>query len=50
MDGIWYLLAIIGIWAVAWWCWRNDRAAADQPTTGLLAMARPAKPAKPAKR
>lgn len=38
MDGLWYLLSIIGVWVVVWWCWRNDRAAPDGPTQGLLAM------------
>lgn len=38
MDGMWYLLAVIGIWVVVWWCWCNDQAAPDGPTHGLLAM------------
>lgn len=38
MDGLFFLMSIVGVGLVMWWVVRNDRVAPDQPTTGLFAM------------
>lgn len=38
MDGVLFLLSVIGIGMIMWWMSQNDRIAADKPTHGLLAM------------
>jgi hypothetical protein len=38
MDGVYFLLAIIGVAIVVLWAFRNDRVRPDGATSGLLAM------------
>lgn len=38
MNGLLFVICIIGIGVVLWWCRDNDRVAPDEPTGGLLAM------------
>ncbi len=38
MQGIYYGLSIIAVFVVILWYIRNDNVAANEPTTGLLAM------------
>lgn len=38
MEGLYFLLSIIGMFAIVRWAIRNDGVGADQETTGLLAM------------
>jgi hypothetical protein len=38
MDGLFYLMSIVGVGCAMWWVLRNDRARPDRPTEGLFAM------------
>ena len=38
MEGLFYLMSVIGAGLVMWWVIQNDSVGADEPTTGLLAM------------
>ena len=38
MDGLFFLLSIVGIGLVMRWLIVNDRVGPDQPTSGLFAM------------
>jgi hypothetical protein len=38
MDGLFFLMSVIGIALVMVWMARNDRVAPDKPTKGLFAM------------
>jgi hypothetical protein len=38
MDGLYFLLSVIGIGLIMWWTLQNDRVPPDKPTTGLFAM------------
>ena len=38
MDGVFYLLSIIGIGCVMWWVLQNDRVPPDKGIGGLFAM------------
>jgi hypothetical protein len=38
MDGLFYLLSILGVGCIMWWVLQNDRVRPDRPTTGLFAM------------
>ncbi len=38
MDGLYFLLSVIGIGLIMWWTLQNDRVPPDKPTAGLFAM------------
>jgi hypothetical protein len=38
MDGLYFLLSIVGVGLVMWWTAQNDRVDIDKPTTGLFSM------------
>jgi hypothetical protein len=38
MQGIYYGLSIVAVFVIIFWYIKNDDSAADEPTTGLLAM------------
>jgi hypothetical protein len=38
MDGLYFLLSVVGIGLIMWWALQNDRVAPDQPTRGLFAL------------
>lgn len=38
MDGLFFLMSIVGIGLVLWWMVQNDKTAVDKPTKGLFAM------------
>jgi len=38
MDGVFFLMSVMGVALVMHWMVVNDRVAPDQPTTGLFAM------------
>jgi hypothetical protein len=38
MDGLLFLMSIVGTGLVLWWVIRNDRAGPGDPTVGLFAM------------
>lgn len=38
MEGIFFLLSVIGVGVIMWWVIQNDRAGPTEPTHGLLAM------------
>jgi hypothetical protein len=38
MDGVFYLMSIVGVGCVMWWVLQNDRVPPDRPTIGMFAM------------
>ncbi len=38
MDGLYFLMSIVGVALVLWWTVQNDRVGPEQPTTGFFAM------------
>jgi hypothetical protein len=38
MDGLFYLMSVVGIGVVMWWVMQNDHVPPDQPTKGIFAM------------
>jgi hypothetical protein len=38
MDGLFYLMSILGVGCIMWWVLQNDRVPPDRPTRGLFAM------------
>jgi hypothetical protein len=40
MDGVFFLMSIVGVGLVMWWVLQNDKASPDKPTKGLFAMAK----------
>jgi hypothetical protein len=38
MDGLFYLMSIIGVGLVMWWVVQNDRVPPTRATSGLFAM------------
>ncbi len=38
MDGLFYLMSIVGVGVVMWWTFQNDRVPPDRPTSGWFAM------------
>jgi len=50
MQGIYYVLSIVGVFIVLWWYVRNDKVKDSEPTTGLLAMKNSDSQPSPAKR
>lgn len=38
MGGLFFLMALGGIFIVVVWCIKNDKFSDDEPTIGLLAM------------
>ena len=38
MEGIFFLLSVIGVGLIMWWVIQNDKVGPTEPTTGLLAM------------
>ena len=38
MEGIFFLLSVIGVGLIMWWVIQNDRVGPTEPTTGLFAM------------
>jgi len=38
VEGLFFLLSIIGVAVVMWWVIQNDAAGPGEETTGLLAM------------
>jgi hypothetical protein len=40
MDGLYFLLSIVGVGLVMWWTQDNDKVPPDQPTRGWFAMSR----------
>ena len=38
MDGLFYLMSVVGIGIVMWWVMQNDGVPPDQPTKGIFAM------------
>jgi hypothetical protein len=38
MDGLFYILSIIGVGIVMWWVFENDGVPLDRPTKGLFEM------------
>jgi hypothetical protein len=38
MDGLYFLMSVVGIGAIMYWALRNDRVPPDKPTSGLFAM------------
>jgi hypothetical protein len=38
MDGLFYLMSVVGVGVVMWWVMQNDHVPPDQPTRGLFAM------------
>jgi hypothetical protein len=38
MDGLFFLMSVLGVGVVMWWVLQNDDVAPDQPTKGLFAM------------
>lgn len=41
MDGLLFLLSLVGIGLVMWWVIQNDSAGPGDPTTGIFAMPTP---------
>ncbi len=40
MDGLFFLMSIVGVGVVMWWTLENDRVDPDKPTKGWFAMSR----------
>jgi hypothetical protein len=38
MDGLFYLMSVVGVGIVMWWAIQNDRVPPDKPTIGMFAM------------
>jgi hypothetical protein len=38
MDGLFYLMSVVGIGVAMWWVLQNDAVPPDKPTKGLFAM------------
>lgn len=38
MDGLFYLMSVVGVGVVMWWVMQNDHVPPNRPTTGLFAM------------
>jgi hypothetical protein len=38
MDGLFYLMSVVGVGCVMWWVMQNDEVRPDRPTKGLFAM------------
>jgi|HubBroStandDraft_5_1064220.scaffolds.fasta_scaffold679640_2 hypothetical protein len=38
MDGLFYLMSVVGVGIVMWWVMQNDRVPPDKPTVGMFAM------------
>lgn len=38
MDGLFFLMSVVGVGVVMWWVLQNDAVPPDRPTTGLFAM------------
>jgi hypothetical protein len=38
MDGLFYLMSVVGVGIVMWWVMQNDHVPPDKPTKGLFAM------------
>jgi hypothetical protein len=38
MDGLFFLMSVVGIGVVMWWVFQNDGVPPDKPTKGLFAM------------
>jgi hypothetical protein len=38
MDGLFFLMSVVGVGAVMWWVFQNDGVAPDQQTHGLFAL------------
>jgi hypothetical protein len=38
MDGLFFLMSVVGIGIAMWWVMQNDAVPPDKPTRGLFAM------------
>ena len=38
MDGLFYLLSVVGVGLVMWWVMQNDNVPPDRPTKGIFTM------------
>jgi hypothetical protein len=38
MDGLFFLMSVVGVGVVMWWVFQNDQVPPDKPPTGLFAM------------
>ncbi len=38
MDGLFFLMSVVGVGVVMWWAFQNDTVPPDKPTSGLFAM------------
>ena len=38
MDGLFFLMSVLGVGIAMWWALQNDAVPPDKPTTGLFAM------------
>jgi hypothetical protein len=40
MDGLFFLMSIVGVGLLMWWVHENDKVDPDKPTRGWFAMSR----------